>query len=98
MEYLLSDIGINNISYNKNGIILCNRKNIEIFNQLINFNIQYKKERLDNLIRDYKIYKTPGKEMLKLKPQIIELRRSGLSYPKIANDLGISTHAAWSSS
>ena len=62
----------------------------------MNFNIPYKRERLAGIINNYKIWKTAEKEILKLKPQIIELRKNGLSYPKIANELSISTSAAWS--
>ena len=98
MESLLADIGINNISYNKNGILLCNRKNIEVFSQFVNFNIVYKKEKLGIIINNYKSWKTPEKEMLKLKSRIIELRQNGLSYPKIAGELNISTSAAWNHS
>ena len=98
MEELLGDIGIKNISYNKNGIILCNRKNIELFSKLVNFNIVYKKERLTQIINNYKIWKTTQKEMFKLKSRIIELRKSGSSYPKISNELGISVSAAWNHS
>lgn len=98
MEKLLDDIGIKNISYNKNGILICNRKNVEAFNKLGNFNISYKRERLTQIINNYKIWKTTEKEILNLKPQIIELRKSGLSYPKISEKLGISTSAAWNHS
>ena len=95
IEWLLSDLEIKNISYDKKGIILCNRKNVELFNKLINFNIAYKKEKLLDEINNYKNWKTTEKEMLKLKPQIIELRKKGLSYPMISKSLGISTNAAW---
>jgi len=95
IEELFNDIGIKNISYNKNGILLYNRKNIEIFNELINFNISYKRQKLTDIVNNYKIWKTPEKEMLKLKPQVIDLRKNGLSYPKIAKELDISTSAAW---
>ena len=98
MDNLFFDIGINNLSYNKNGILLCNRKNVEMFNKLINFNILYKKEKLKHITDNYKIWKTSEKELLNLKPQIIELRKGGLSYPKIAKELNISTSAAWNHS
>ncbi|MBI3026801.1 hypothetical protein HYY70_01700 [Candidatus Woesearchaeota archaeon] len=98
IEELLSNIGIKNISYNKNGVILCNRKNIEIFNELINFNISYKRERLATILNNYKVWKTPEKEILKLKPKIIELRKNGLSFPSIAKELDISTSAAYNHS
>src|SRR3989338_4837193 len=95
IEELLNDLKIKNISYDKRGIILCNRKNVELFGKLINFNISYKKEKLTHEIENYKNWKTTKKEMLKLKPRIIELRKKGLSYPRISKSLGISTNAAW---
>jgi len=95
IEELLNDLGTKNISYDKKGIVLCNRKNVELFNKLINFNISYKKEKLMHEIKNYKKWKTPEKDTLKLKPQIIALRKKGLSYPKISKSLGISTNAAW---
>lgn len=98
MEELFSDIEINNLSYNKNGILLCNRKNIEVFSKLVNFNIAYKKERLEHIVNNYKVWKTPNKEILKLKPKIIELRKNGLSFSNIAKELSISTSAAWHNS
>ena len=48
-------------------------------------------------INNYKVWKTSEKEILKLKSRIIELRKNGLSYPKIANELKISS-AAWNHS
>ena len=65
---------------------------------MINFNILYKKEKLKHITDNYKIWKTSEKELLNLKPQIIELRKGGLSYPKIAKELNISTSAAWNHS
>jgi hypothetical protein len=66
-----------------------------MFNKLINFNIPYKKEKLADAVNNYKIWKTSEKCMLKLKPKIIELRKNGLSYPKIGKSLGIDTKTAW---
>ena len=46
-------------------------------------------------INNYKVWKTSEKEILKLKPRIIELRKNGFSYPEISESLGISTKTAW---
>jgi len=98
IEKLLNDLEIKNISYDKKGILLCNRKNVEIFNELINFNIKRKKDSLQKLMGRYSIYKKSTEELAKLNPKIIEMRRNGLSYPRIAKELDISISAAWNHS
>lgn len=95
---LFHNIGISNIKYCKAGIILCDRKSIELFSKLTNFNISYKKEKLEEEINNYKTWKTLQEDIDKIKPKIIILRESGLSYPQIAKKLNISTSCAWNHS
>lgn len=95
---LFHKIGIENIKYCKVGLILCDRKSLELFSKLINFNIPYKREKLEKEINRYKMWKTLRKNMDNIKPKIVTLRKKGLSYPKIAKELNISTSAAWNHS
>ncbi len=95
---LFHNIGISNIKYCKAGVILCDRKSVELFSKLVNFNISYKKEKLEEEINNYKVWKTLQKDVDKIKPKVIILRKSGLSYPQIANKLNISISFAWNHS
>jgi orotate phosphoribosyltransferase-like protein len=92
---LLNDIGIVNVRQGKNGLLLCSRKEVELFYKLVNFNIYYKKEKLGKVVNNYQVWKTPPDEITKIKPIIIELRKKGLSYPKIAESCNISVSTAW---
>lgn len=92
---ILNEFDIYDCNINKLGIVVTARRSIESFAKNINFNIQRKKESLLNLIDRYKQYKTPKRELEKLSPEIIDLRKKGLSYPKISESLGISTKTAW---
>lgn len=95
---MLNEFRIFDCKINKIGIVITARRSIESFAKNINFIINRKKESLQNLIERYKQYKPSKREVEILKPQIIELRKSGLSYPKISEKLGISTSAAWNHS
>ena len=95
---ILNEFDIYDCNINKLGIVVTARRSIESFAKNINFNIQRKKESLQNLIDRYKQYKTPKRELERLSSKIIDLRKSGLSYPKISNELGISVSAAWTHS
>ena len=92
---LLKDVGILNVRQGKNGLLLCNRKDVELFYKLVNFNIYYKKEKLGKVVNNYRVWKTLPNEIAKIKPTIIELRKKGLSYPKIAESCNISVSTAW---
>ena len=95
---LLTNLGLIDLSVRKLGVFITSRRSLEMFSKYINFNIQRKKENLQSLINRYVIYKTPKWELTKLKPRIIELRKEGLSYSKIAKELSISTKSAWNHS
>lgn len=92
---LLYNIGIPDVKQGKIGIILCNRKSVELFFKLISFNILRKKEKLKDVVNNYKIWKSLHEDIIKLKPRIIKLRRQGFSYPKIAKLCNISIRTAW---
>lgn len=92
---ILNEFEIYDCNINKLGIVITARRSIESFAKNINFNIQRKKESLQNLIDRYQHYKTPKREMDKFRSKIIDLRKTGLSYPKISESLGISTKTAW---
>lgn len=95
MKNLMNNIGFDNVREGKVGLILCDRKSIELFTQLVNFNIGYKKERLKREMANYKLWKTREEEMNSIKPKIIELRNKGLSYPEISELCNVSISSAW---
>ena len=95
---ILNEFDIKDCNINKLGIVITSRRSIGSFAKNINFNIQRKKKSLQNLIERYKHYKTPKREIEILKSKIIDLRKSGFSYPKIGELLGISTQTAWNHS
>ncbi len=95
VKKLFGDIGIPNIKESKNGLVLCDRKSVEGFNQLVNFNIVRKKESLIKVVGNYKVWKTLQEDILKIEPKIIELRKQGLSYPQIAKLCNIPISTAW---
>jgi len=68
---------------------------IESYNRNIGFSIKRKQEKLETLIKSYKLRIMAGQDVFKLKDRIIELRRSGLSYQQIGNELNIGTATAW---
>jgi len=71
------------------------RKSVEIFNKHINFTIIRKKEKLNQIINNYKLWTTPHEEVKKLKQKMIDLRNKGLSYEKIGKELNIGMVTVW---
>ncbi|MDP2907812.1 MAG: LAGLIDADG family homing endonuclease [Nanoarchaeota archaeon] len=71
------------------------RASVEQFFKLIGFTITYKQEALKWAVGSYKLFTMPKKEVAKLKPMMIQLRKEGLSYEKIGKRLGVGTVTVW---
>ncbi len=95
METLLKSIGVIDVSVRDFGVFITAQRSIRIFAEKINFNAGRRRDRLRKLIDSYTFERTPPREIIKLKPAIIKLRSGGLSYPKIAEYLNISTTTVW---
>jgi intein-encoded DNA endonuclease-like protein len=74
------------------GVGIYGRKNLELFTKNINFIIKRKKENLNKLMNSYKRYLMPRSEIIKQHKKMIDYRKKGLSYSKIADKLNISSH------
>jgi len=74
-------------------LYISGRRNIETFAVKVGFVIKRKQEKLTKILASYKLYRTPTEEINKLIPNMIQLRRQGLSYAKIARGLGVSKPA-----
>tara|TARA_Y100000034_G_scaffold101685_1_gene126131 strand:- start:1313 stop:2308 length:996 start_codon:yes stop_codon:yes gene_type:complete len=72
------------------------RRSIETFHKHISFIINYKKEKLKDIVDNYKLYTTPYTETIKLRPLMIKLRKKGLTYKEISEELGIGMVTVWS--
>lgn len=71
------------------------RRSLDIFAEYIGFTIKRKRESLKKITNSYSLFVTPNKEVKKFAPDMIILRKSGLSYEKIADQLSIATMTVW---
>jgi intein-encoded DNA endonuclease-like protein len=71
------------------------RRSIETYAQHIGLTINRKKIVLEKALTEYKLYVTPHKESKKLVPKIIELRKKGLPYNRIAKEVNLSIGTVW---
>ncbi len=90
MKELLVNVGIKDCSVNKNGITVTARRSLETFAKKINFIIPYKKDRLEKLLNNYKLWITPKKDVVELMPKIFYLNKKGLTHQQIADKLNVS--------
>lgn len=80
------------IAYN---LIIQGRASIELFAEHIGFTITRKKEKLQLLLDNYKLWVTPPDEAAKLEPKMWRLRESGLTYDEISKQLNLSPSTIW---
>jgi replicative DNA helicase Mcm len=96
IQELLSSIGIpTSLTSHKKAsrLYIGGRRNLEAFAAKVGFIIKRKREKLEKILASYKLYRTPTQEIDGLVPQMTQLRARGLSYVKIAKQLGISKPA-----
>ena len=82
--------------HDKYDLRIQDRRSIETFYKWINFTINYKKIKLKKIIKNYDVYTTPHREVIKLTPLMVKLRRNGLGCEKIAKRLNIGVVTVWS--
>lgn len=68
-------------------VLIAGRINLKRFAELVNFSIKRKKEKIEHGLTTYKI--TPTPEVDVLIPRAIQMRRTGLFYRQIGQELGI---------
>lgn len=90
IKEMLIKMGITHCSIRHNRLNITSRKSLDLFYRKIGFLIPYKINALKKLLSSYKISYTPKCEVDKLLPQIVILRKKGLSKEKIANKLKLS--------
>lgn len=71
-------------------VYITGRENLEIFAKKVGFVIKRKKEELESMLANYKQHQTPTEKINKLIPDMIRLRKQGLSYARIAQALDVS--------
>lgn len=87
---LAEDLGIRDYYTHEKGFVIYARRSLEVFARKINFTILRKARKLENVLKGYKMWRTHPKDVDKLVPKMKHLRQNGLSYEKIAKQLGIS--------
>ncbi len=88
--------GIHRHSYkNVYALEIHNRRSIESFARNIGFVIYRKQARLIDSIKSYKLLTTTHSEVLKLIPEMMRLRKAGMTYENISNRLGLSIGTVW---
>lgn len=87
---LLRDININaSIHKDKIRFQISGKRNLELYDQKIGFIIRRKKEKLKKAILSYKQEHTPRERVKEFLPKMIDLKKKGFSYRKIANELSL---------
>ena len=71
------------------------RRSVEIFEKNIEFTIRRKKERLNEIVKNYKLYVTPHEKVRQLIPEMIKLKTQGLNCTEISKKLNLSLATIW---
>ena len=90
IQNLLKDLNIDSsIPKSKVELMISSKKNLDLYNSKIGFVIERKKERIKGLLNSYKQKQSLHSDVIKVLPKMIELRKEGLSYRKIASTIGV---------
>lgn len=71
------------------------RKSVEVFCERIGFSILRKQKALEDVVKGYKLNLALREDVKKLEPVMARLRKTGMSYDKIAKSTGVSIGTVW---
>src|SRR3989338_57871 len=96
MQNLLRELSIDSyILKDKTVLQLSGHKNIALYGSIIGFIIKRKKKSIKKILGSYLQKNPTRKEVIEALPKMVELRKTNLSYRKIASITGIGRGSVW---